>query len=85
MSEVKYAEDRPKDCRYCYFWSGRKRPVIWVVKKTATTGYVRRDPAQRIDGCPYRQEPKCVSLCMKKILKDWKGEKLIVLVDTERR
>ena len=25
MSEVKYAEDRPKDCRYCYFWSGKKK------------------------------------------------------------
>ena len=27
------------------------------------------------DGCPYRQEPKCVSLCMKKILKDWKEKR----------
>ena len=25
MSEVKYSEDRPKDCRYCYFWSGKKK------------------------------------------------------------
>ena len=29
-------------------------------------------PRSECDGCSYRQEPKCVSLCMKKILKDWK-------------
>ena len=57
MSEVKYAEDRPKDCRYCYY---RIRP--------------EEIPHSECDGCPYRQEPKCVSLCMKKILKDWKGK-----------
>ena len=31
MSEVKYAEDRP-----------RKRAVIWAVRKTATTEYGRK-------------------------------------------
>ena len=25
MSEIKYAEDKPKDCKYCYWWGGRKK------------------------------------------------------------
>ena len=74
MSEVKYAEDRPKDCRYCYFWSGKKKGCDLGDEENC---YYRMRPEEiprsECDGCPYRQEPKCVSLCMKKILKDWKG------------
>lgn len=23
--EIKYSKEKPKDCRYCYFWGGKKR------------------------------------------------------------
>ena len=23
--EVRYAEDKPKSCKYCYFWGGKKK------------------------------------------------------------
>lgn len=22
---VRYADDKPKDCKYCYFWGGKKK------------------------------------------------------------
>ena len=76
MSEVKYAEDRPKDCRYCYFWSGKKKGCDLGGEENC---YYRVRPEKKVhsecNGCPYRQEPKCVSLCMKKILKDWKEKR----------
>ena len=25
MSEVKYSKDKPKDCKYCYWWGGRNK------------------------------------------------------------
>ena len=42
MSEVKYAEDRPRTADTAIFGQERKRAVIWAVKKTATTGYVQK-------------------------------------------
>lgn len=25
MTYGQYTEDKPKDCRYCYFWGGKKK------------------------------------------------------------
>ena len=25
MAYGQYTEDKPKDCRYCYFWGGKKK------------------------------------------------------------
>lgn len=62
MPEVKYAEERPKDCRYCYFWSGKKKGCDLGSEENC---YYRirpeETPYSECDGCPYRQEPKCFS------------------------
>ena len=40
----KYAEDKPKDCSYCYFWNSRKMDVP---KKNAIIGFCRRNLLKR--------------------------------------
>ena len=30
MAYGQYTEDKPKDCRYCYFWGERKRGVCSI-------------------------------------------------------
>ena len=25
MSEIRYASDKPKDCKFCYYWNSRKK------------------------------------------------------------
>lgn len=27
MPEMRFMEDKPKDCRYCYFWSEKKNVI----------------------------------------------------------
>ena len=34
---MRFTEDRPKDCRYCYFWSGKKKGCELGGEKTAIT------------------------------------------------
>ena len=29
----KYAEDKPKDCSYCYFWNSRKNAIIGFCRR----------------------------------------------------
>ena len=76
MSEVRFMEDKPKDCRYCYFWSGKKKGCgLGGEANCYYRIHTKEGPLNECDGCPYRQEPKCVGLCMKKILKDWKEKR----------
>ena len=42
MSEVKYAEDRPKTAGTATSGQEKRKDAIWAVKKTATTGYVQK-------------------------------------------
>lgn len=33
VKTLKFAEDRPKDCKFCYFWGGKKKgcTLIWLL------------------------------------------------------
>lgn len=76
MQEIKFTEDRPKDCRYCYFWSGKRTGCeLGGEGNCYYRVRLREGPLNECEDCPYRQEPKCESLCMKKVLKDWKEKK----------
>lgn len=71
---IRYAEDKPKSCEYCYFWNEKKkecrqmRCFYQLPEKPPDP-----DPAHRIwvpcKGCPYGRNP-CIGYCMAKILKE---------------
>lgn len=82
MSELRFAGDRPKECRYCYFWLGKRKGCGLGGEANC---YYRLLPSEQpvsdCDSCPYRQEPRCVSFCMKKVLEEWKAEREAVAKD----
>ena len=71
---IRYAEDKPKSCEYCYFWNEKKkeckqmRCFYQLPEKPPDP-----DPSHRFwvpcKGCPYGRNP-CIGYCMAKILKE---------------
>lgn len=69
MSEIKYAEDKPKDCKYCYWWGGRKKGCklgeencYYIIREKKP---VKKSPC---DGCPYGKKNPCIGFCMRKLM-----------------
>lgn len=46
MSEIRYASDKPKECKYCYYWEG-KRKAVCSVKSVATISFPLRKKRKR--------------------------------------
>lgn len=68
---VRYAEDKPKDCKYCYFWGGRKKGCE-LGEENCYYRLPDEKPTKKkksvCDGCPYGRNNPCVGFCMKKIM-----------------
>ena len=69
MNEVRYASDKPKDCRYCYFWGGRNKGCELGEENCY---YIIKEPANQSKSkcydCCYGHGRKCVGYCIKDIL-----------------
>lgn len=66
MSEKKYASDKPKNCRYCYWWGGRnkgcelgKENCYYLLPDEAP-----KKPKSRCDSCPYGRVHPCIGYCL---------------------
>ena len=69
MVQIKYAPDKPNDCRYCYFWKNNRAGCELGVENC----YYREVPPKKVsecDGCPYGRANPCIGWCTKKILKE---------------
>ena len=72
-----HTEDKPKNCRYCYFW---KQAEGCTYRGETGCYYI---PAQKplaavseCDGCPYGRASPCIGCCTKELLRSmglWKG------------
>ena len=74
MSEYRFAGDKPKDCKYCYWWSGKHKGCDLGGFDNC---YYRLPelPEQReksgCDGCSYKISGQpCVGFCLKAIMTD---------------
>lgn len=69
---IRYAEDRPKDCRYCNFWNERNKKCKLGEEdcyyRLSDKGAETTEKKSICDGCPYGQKGPCIGFCMKKIL-----------------
>ena len=77
ITKVKYANDKPKDCKYCYWWGGRNKGCTLGEENC----YYILPPAEKkkskspCDGCPYSRTNPCIGFCMKELLGSRKAGK----------
>ena len=72
-----HTEDKPKDCRYCYFW---KQTEGCTYRGKTDCYYIsaQKPPAtvSECDGCPYGRASPCIGWCTKELMRSmglWKG------------
>lgn len=69
MSKNLYAPEKPKDCRYCYFWnSNRKR--CHLGKENCYYLVTAPKVESECDGCPYGRDHPCIGWCTKKVMRE---------------
>lgn len=61
VKTLKFAEDKPKDCKFCYYWGGKEKCFYLIkeqppVKKTKCTD------------CPYKKTGPCIGWCTRDLL-----------------
>ena len=67
--EVRYAEDKPKSCKFCYWWDpDEKCCELGEEKCYYLLPEEPKKPAGPCDGCPYGRNNPCIGVCMKKVL-----------------
>ena len=72
-----HTEDKPKDCRYCYFWK-QTEGCTYRGKTGCYYLSAQKPPAavSECDGCPYGRASPCIGWCTKELLRSmglWKG------------
>lgn len=68
---VRYAEDKPKDCRYCNFWNEKNKECRLGVENCyylVPDEEMINKKKSICDGCPYGRNAPCIGFCMKKII-----------------
>ena len=77
MGDIRYADDKPKDCKYCYWWGGKSAGCSLGEEDC----YYRLPdrspdkPKSRCDGCPYKRSGPCIGYCISDIVKGTKRGK----------
>ena len=70
MEPVRYSSDKPKDCRYCYFWKN----TVDGCELGKENCYYRIQPKKKLvsgcEGCPYGRASPCIGWCTKHILEE---------------
>ena len=69
IEEMKYAHDKPSDCRYCYWWFVAEERCIlgegqcyYILPKTTNR------KKSECDDCPYGKASPCIGYCLRKIM-----------------
>ena len=71
----KYEEDKPRDCRYCYYWGGRNKGctqkecwyLIPLPVKPEPTFDANGVPIPNCKTCAYGRLEPCIGYCIAKI------------------
>lgn len=70
MPKEIYADDKPKDCKFCYFWRGKNMGCRLGKENCYYLVQVAPKPKSECDDCPYGKCGPCIGWCTKKILKE---------------
>lgn len=69
MSEIQYSPDKPKDCKYCYWYEKRKSCIYGEHCYYEIKPEPKKSPC---DGCSYAVPVPCIGYCMKEVIKSVK-------------
>ena len=74
MSEIRYREDKPKECKYCYWGvrGHRCKPEDGCRYILPDTPPKKKHPC---DGCAYANPNPCIGYCLKRIRQELKDKK----------
>ena len=69
MCEVRYASDKPKECKYCYFWEGKKKGCQLGEERCYYLLPPEKEKKKKspCDGCPYGRVSPCIGYCLREI------------------
>ena len=72
---VRYHDDRPNDCSFCFFWKNRK---VGCTLGKENCYYLAESPEKHspCEGCGYAP---CVSFCMKNVLEKMEAAKHLLM------
>lgn len=70
MDKNIYAKDKPKDCRYCYFWRGKRKGCKLGEENCYYIIKAKPKPKSECDGCPYGRVNPCIGWCTKKVMRE---------------
>ena len=69
LSGINYSQDKPKECRYCYFWKNN-RVGCELGSDNCFYRIPQKQAISECDGCPYGRASPCIGWCTKRILKE---------------
>lgn len=86
MGEEKrnYAPDKPKDCRLCFFWKGRRKGCsqaecyyLLPEEGAGAEELLSQEPDGTGDCrcCPYGRHSPCIGYCLQKVILEMKKKK----------
>ena len=75
----KYMDDKPKDCRFCYWWEGNCRSC--ALKECYYLLPLEKEEKNEQEGqpgdcksCPYGKHFPCIGYCTEKLLQEMKEQ-----------
>lgn len=74
MKQHIYADDKPRDCRYCYFYKRRGGCTLGTEHCFYLLDKAEGD-ASPCCGCPYGRASPCIGFCMRKVLEEMKAKR----------
>ena len=77
MGDIRYAYDKPKDCRYCYWWGGKKEGCTLGEEDCyyRLPDLTPDKPKSRCDSCSYKRSLPCVGYCIRDIVKETRDKR----------
>lgn len=80
MDKRGYAEDKPINCAYCYFWSRRgkkcrKSKCYYLLPKKESVSKEAQKKVTDCDACPYSRRSPCMGYCLQNIILEMKQKK----------
>lgn len=75
---LKFEEDKPPDCRFCYFWKPKRKCCSFGGEEHCYYLIPEEDLTTKetmCDGCPYGRDIPCIGYCIDKIMREHKKRK----------